>query len=113
MPVVGAFRAMALFSVFAASLLKGDFFPDFFEADKWMGVSEFLNAASPKTGSEIAKLLIWSFIAGFSERFVPGVLDHLWVELNRRRKSFIEMIGCLKSGRRNWIAERLMTETVF
>src|SRR5262245_35998934 len=48
-PVVGAFGAMALFSVFAAALLKGDFFPDFFAADKWMGVSEFLNAASPKT----------------------------------------------------------------
>jgi len=35
------------------------------------------------------------------------------VELNRRRKSFIAMIECLKSRRGSWIAERLMSEMVF
>ncbi len=31
----------------------------------------------PETGADVAKLLVWSFLAGFSERMVPGALGKL------------------------------------
>ncbi len=31
--------------------------------------------AFPETGKDVAKLLFWSFVAGFSERFVPQIIQ--------------------------------------
>jgi hypothetical protein len=35
----------------------------------------FLTNTIPETNSDYAKLLIWSFIVGFAERFVPDTLS--------------------------------------
>jgi len=42
--------------------------------------SEFLSLTAPISGWDFAKLLIWSFIAGFAERFVPDTIDRLVAE---------------------------------
>ena len=39
------------------------------------GVVIFLTKTYPSQGSEIAKLIYWSFVAGFSERFVPQIIQ--------------------------------------
>lgn len=36
--------------------------------------AQWLNTTFPKSGPDIAKLLFWSFVAGFSERLVPQII---------------------------------------
>jgi len=62
-PPTGAIFALVLFLIFLGGLLKGALFPDV------TGVT--LDAAN------FGKLLVWSFVAGFAERFVPDTLTSL------------------------------------
>jgi hypothetical protein len=39
--------------------------------------SAFLKKTGPESGVSFAMLLVWSFIAGFAERFVPDTIDRL------------------------------------
>lgn len=39
--------------------------------------SEFLKKTGPESGVSFAMLLVWSFVAGFAERFVPDTIDRL------------------------------------
>jgi hypothetical protein len=75
----GAIFAAVLYLLIAGQLLSGELFPK-------MGPPEsaqesaghlivFLKNTVPKGGGDYAKLLIWSFIAGFAERFVPDTLS--------------------------------------
>lgn len=36
--------------------------------------ADFMTYTFPKDGPNIAKLIFWSFVAGFSERFVPQII---------------------------------------
>lgn len=40
-------------------------------------MSDFLTVVKPATNLDIGKMLIWAFVAGFSERLIPNVLDRL------------------------------------
>ena len=80
-PIIGSFFAVLLYFLFVAGFLQGGFFPMFADvpATKGQGISisDFLAHGVPATITDWGKLLVWSFIAGFAERFVPGVLDRL------------------------------------
>jgi len=72
--ISGAIFAFVLLLIFASGLADGTLFP----ALKKEGASllGMLEAASGD-GTKVAKLLVWSFVAGFAERFVPDFLDRL------------------------------------
>jgi hypothetical protein len=83
-PVGGAIGALVLFCLFAANLVQGDLFPKIIMDSTVDAVRDnphsffaFLLSAGPEDGVQTAKLLVWSFIAGFSERLVPTALDQL------------------------------------
>lgn len=79
MPAIsGAVFAAILYLLVLAGLLKGGLFPTMAPEDRLAkGISflEFLRQANPETGTEFSKLLVWSFIAGFAERFIPDTLS--------------------------------------
>ncbi len=61
-----------------SGLLTSNLFPDFTGADAASGASiKAYLALRPASLADAGKLLVWCFIAGYSEGFVIGVLDQL------------------------------------
>jgi hypothetical protein len=78
-PINGGIFAMVLMLMFASGIIQGALFPEYKhpEIDPSQLVESFrqwLRNAFPKDGPAIAKLVFWSFVAGFSERFVPQII---------------------------------------
>ena len=77
--VFGAVFATLLFLAFVGGLVQGSLFPafrSFGSSDvSWFGLLFF--------PSDWARLMVWSFIAGFSERFVPDLLNNLILRSGR------------------------------
>jgi hypothetical protein len=79
-PLSGAVFACVLYWLFLAQLLSGGLFPTFGSGHSAVGSTswEVFNANSAPDGVvSYGKLLVWSFIAGFAERFVPNVLTRI------------------------------------
>jgi len=79
-PVYGGIFALVLYLAFLSGVIEGGLFPKF-------SIPEFSNPTStddlkgffagtyPQSGTDFAKLVFWSFVAGFSERFVPQIVS--------------------------------------
>lgn len=79
-PLTGAVFAAVLFMMLTGGFLKGQLFPDIASptpTQTGLGFASFAAGTGPAAGIDWAKLLIWSFIAGFAERFVPDALDRV------------------------------------
>lgn len=79
-PLSGAIFALILYMFFAGGLLRGSIFPIIatdFNNNNIIPLANFLNTTGPLGGLNYALLVIWSFIAGFAERFVPDKLNKL------------------------------------
>lgn len=79
MPAIsGAIFAALLYFIIIGGLVQGELFPEILAAkDKSNTGEEMLNAINssmPISVSDYAKLVIWSFLAGFAERLVPDTL---------------------------------------
>ena len=80
-PIYGGIFSLVLYVGFLSEIIKGPLFPHFsiepFNAPMPTAedVVKFLQTTLPTSGQEFAKLLFWSFVAGFSERFVPQLLE--------------------------------------
>ena len=85
--ISGAVFAGLLYLMFIGQLVQGSLFPGINYSTPqsqteevttlFPKVSAFLASFGPATVADIGKLLVWSFIAGFAERFVPDALDRL------------------------------------
>jgi hypothetical protein len=76
--LVGTIAAVALYLIFASGLVKGDLVPQFHLSPGSPRPDDFQNFVfnwQPVAPADYAKALVWSFIAGFSERFVPDLLE--------------------------------------
>jgi hypothetical protein len=78
-PINGGIFAIVLMLMFLSGILQGDMFPKFNHVQidhnqLFDTFKDWLMKTFPQNGVEVAKLLFWSFVAGFSERFVPQII---------------------------------------
>jgi hypothetical protein len=81
-PVYGGIFALILYITFLSGLIKGDLFPIFdvhvFNSPvSTADIKRLLTETYPKNGEDFAKFIFWSFVAGFSERFVPQIIKNV------------------------------------
>lgn len=70
--------ACVLYLIFMGGLLRGGLFPEFRGAGTmFRDVESFVLLVHPASNADFAKLMVWSFIAGFSEKFVPNLISQL------------------------------------
>ncbi|UTW10255.1 hypothetical protein [Marinobacterium rhizophilum] len=76
--LVGAISSTILYVVFASEIVVGPFFPGFsckLGEGNCIEFQQFLTSWSPTDAQNHAKAIVWGFVAGFSERFVPDILN--------------------------------------
>ncbi len=78
-PVIGAVAAVVLYMLFVSGLVQGDLFPDIdcVKDATCETISQLMKNYWPVEPTDYGKALVWSFVAGFSERFVPDLLQGL------------------------------------
>ena len=75
-PLVGAILAIVLFLIFLSGLLAGELFPEFplnRAPEGTIGLISLFYQYSDDP-ADYAKLLFWSFVAGYSERLVIDII---------------------------------------
>lgn len=77
-PLVGGMLALVLYILFLSGILAGDLFPSF-KADPTAdsqptGITSIFNQHAAEGFKGYAKLLLWSFVSGFSEKFVTDII---------------------------------------
>jgi hypothetical protein len=76
--LISGVLALVMYGLFLSGLLQGDLFPKFKNtALEFESVFRLLRVVVPNQNIDTAKAIVWAFIAGFSERLVPNVLDRL------------------------------------
>lgn len=91
-PINGGIFAIVLMLMFAGKIIQGQLFPIYPDADTFPITSvetlyKWIKNAYPATGVDTAKLLFWSFVAGFSERFVPQIIQRTTEKTNDKKDS--------------------------
>ena len=88
-PIYGGIFAIVLMLMFLSETLAGAAFPTFIHAriDRESLVPSFaawLSTTFPASGQDVAKLLFWSFLSGFSERLVPQIIRKTGYRIDER-----------------------------
>ncbi|WP_299200151.1 hypothetical protein [uncultured Amphritea sp.] len=82
-PIFGGVFALVLYCIFLSGIISGQLFPEFFipkpakEGPDTSFMIALFTQTYPSTGEDFAKFLFWSFVAGFSERFVPQIISNV------------------------------------
>jgi hypothetical protein len=80
-PIFGGVFALVLYVILLAGIVSGNIFPEFYLPPRPESgpdsayILEVLTKTYPNSGQDLAKFLFWSFVAGFSERFVPQIIS--------------------------------------
>ncbi|MFN9621241.1 MAG: hypothetical protein ACK587_00155 [Cyanobacteriota bacterium] len=66
--------------IFISGVISGELFPQFNGANwSYIDMISWALDIDPKTNADMAKMLIWSFVAGFSEKLVPNMVTKIFV----------------------------------
>ena len=78
-PIVGAIASVVLYLVFVGGFVEGGLFPNIScaEGKTCNALGELMENYSPTEPQDYGWALVWGFIAGFSEQFVPDLLQSL------------------------------------
>jgi len=77
-PMVAGTFAIVAYALFASGLLEGTLFPSFSGGGTdYKDLNSVFNGMAPSTSADAAKAIIWGFIAGFSEKMIPNILDKM------------------------------------
>lgn len=78
-PLIGGVLAVVLYVLFISTLVSGDLFPKFVPDAVNAGFADRKNFSAifnvHGDAVDYAKMLFWSFVAGFSERFVTDIIS--------------------------------------
>ena len=86
-PFVGGVFAFVLYTIFMAGLVQGSLFPEFAAGEEaYKTFSDFAKITIPKENADVAKVIIWSFIAGFSEGLVPNFISKIAKEADQNKR---------------------------
>ncbi|EDY37465.1 conserved hypothetical protein [Cyanobium sp. PCC 7001] len=70
--------ACLLYLMFMGQVLTGGIFPKFCgDTAGFTDVRGFVADVHPASNADFAKLLVWAFVAGFSEKFVPNLITQI------------------------------------
>lgn len=82
-PIFGAIFALVLYCVFLTGIITLDIFPRMIFPEMPPGgpnsyyIIEILRKTYPASGPDLAKIILWAFVAGFGERFVPQIITNI------------------------------------
>ena len=83
--LIAGILAFVAYGLFLSGLIQGSLFPVFEKTqDNYKDVTTMLLGLGPKANIDAAKSILWAFIAGFSERFVPNIIDALIVKASAK-----------------------------
>jgi hypothetical protein len=90
-PIYGALFALILYVGFLGQIVTGPLFPQFYippfgKPPVSEDLARFFRETSPASGADVAKLLFWSLIAGFSERLIPQIISHTATDAAEKKK---------------------------
>ena len=76
--LIAGILAFVSYGLFLSGLIQGSLFPAFDNTQAaYKGITALLTGLGPKANIDAAKSILWAFFAGFSERFVPNIIDTL------------------------------------
>ena len=89
-PINGGIFALVLMLMFISGIIEGSMFPKYIHdpIDRNNLILSFVNwlkTTFPEKGPDVAKLLFWSFVAGFSERLVPQIIRKTTEDTDNKR----------------------------
>ena len=61
-------------------MISGESFPKFSGTDLiYRDMATWALDVDPETNADMAKILLWSFVAGYSEKLVPSMVSKIFV----------------------------------
>ncbi len=86
--IVGSIAAAVVYMIMASGLVTSPLFPTFVckPIDKCADFDGLIEYWGPDKATDYAKVIVWGFISGFAERFIPDTLNRLALSAAEQKK---------------------------